>query len=74
MSEFNASKEADRLSKKTNLRKKKRYSISKLDKYKFEILALRAEGCTLKQIEIWLKEKRIKAAISTIQRWLKKNG
>lgn len=74
MTKFNAKSEAERLAQKSSLRKKKRYSTSKLDKWKPEITALRAEGCTLEQIQIWLKEKRIKAATSTIQRWLKRHA
>lgn len=71
MTSFNAKSEAQRLTAITELRKKKRYSRSKLDKYKFEILALRNEAATLQEIQIWLKEKNVSAQISTISRWLK---
>ena len=71
MTSFNAKSEVQRLAAITELRKKKRYSRSKLDKYKFEILALRNEAATLQEIQIWLKEKKVSVEISTISRWLK---
>lgn len=71
MTSFNAKSEVQRLAAITELRKKKRYSRSKLDKYKFEILALRNEAATLQEIQIWLKEKKVSVQISTISRWLK---
>ncbi len=71
MTSFNAKSEVQRLAAITELRKKKRYSRSKLDKYKFEILALRNEAATLQEIQIWLKEKKVSFQISTISRWLK---
>lgn len=71
---FDAKAEADRLAAKAALRKRKRYSTSKLDKYKHQILSLRAEHATLEQIQIFLNEKRIKCAVSTIKRWLDKNA
>ena len=71
---FDAMAELQVLVKKTALRKRKRYSTSKLDKYSPEIRALKQEGATLEQIQIWLNGKRIKSATSTISRWLAKNG
>lgn len=72
MAIFNAAVEVARLKHKAQLRRKKRYSRSKLDKWRPEIRALRADGATLEQIQIWLRERRIKAEISTISRWLKR--
>ncbi|MBD3822551.1 MAG: hypothetical protein IE914_09885 [Thiotrichales bacterium] len=72
--QFDAKAEAARLAEKSALRKKKKYSISKLDKWKPEILALRSEGCTLEEIVIFLGERRKKCAVSTVKRWLDRNG
>lgn len=72
MPTFDAVSETARLRNKAQLRRQKRWSRSKLDKWRPEVLALRAEGATLEQIQIWLKEKRIDAEISTISRWLKR--
>ena len=58
---FDAKSEVKRLNAITQLRKKKRYVRSKLDKYKAEIIALRAEGATLQEIQIWLKQKNLSA-------------
>jgi len=55
-------------------RKPKRFSRSRLDKFKFEILKLRKEGASLADIQFWLREKRIVVALSSISRWLKKHG
>ena len=72
--QFDAKAEAQRLAAKAALRKRKRYSTSKLDKHKHQILSLRAEQATLEQIQIFLSEKKIKCAISTIKRWIDKNA
>ena len=71
--EMDVKTEAARLKAKAQARKKSRYSTSKLDKWKTELLLLRAEGVTLEGLQIWLSEKRIPCEISTISRWLKKN-
>jgi len=71
---FDPKAESQRLKQKTDLRRKKRYSRSKLDQYQSELLALHAEGCTLEALQIWLKENRITCAPSTIQRWLKRHA
>lgn len=70
---FDAAGEVKRLKAKAQLRRKKRYSRSKLDKYTYEILALRAQKATLEQIQLYLAEKRISCEQSTIQRFLKKH-
>ena len=72
---FDPDAETLRLKQHLARRKKiKRYGVSRLDKYRHEVLALRKSGSTLEAIQLWLKEKRIPAEVSTISRWLKKNG
>lgn len=67
--------EIEKLKIKVKRRKPKgKYYKSKLDKWKFQILALHAKGATLLMLQIWLKEKNISVEKSTISRWLKKNG
>lgn len=73
MAAFDAAAEAARLKSQAQLYRQKRYSRSKLDKWRPEILALRAEGATLEQIQIWLREHHIRAEPSTISRWLKRH-
>lgn len=66
--------EIERLAALVKMRRKKNYESSKLDKFKHEILRLKSEGATLEMLQLWLREKRIKADVSTISRWLKKHG
>jgi hypothetical protein len=66
--------EVERLAALVKTRRKKTYESSKLDKFKHEILRLKSEGATLEMLQLWLREQRIKADISTISRWLKKHG
>lgn len=48
---------------------------SRLDKYKFQLLALYSSGATAAELQRWLRQnKRIKIAHSTVLRWLEKNG
>lgn len=66
--------EIERLAALVKMRRKKTYESSKLDKFKHDILSLKAEGATLEMLKLWLAEKRIKVDVSTISRWLKKHG
>jgi len=66
-----AQAEAERIKKRMALRVKKKFTKSKLDKYKPEILQLKAVGSSLEVIRLWLAEKHIQANRSTISRWLK---
>lgn len=71
---MDAAAEVERLAKLIKTKRKKPYEVSKLDKFKHEILRLKAEGATLEILQLWLKEQRIKADLSTISRWLKKQN
>jgi len=52
-------------------RKRSTWGTSSLNKYLPELLALHDEGASLGEMQFWLlKEKRIKVARSTIQRFL----
>jgi hypothetical protein len=72
---MDAKAEVERLATLVKKRRHKNtFFPSKLDKFKHGILRLKLEGATLEMLQLWLKEQRIKADISTISRWLKKNG
>jgi hypothetical protein len=72
---MDAKAEVERLATLVKKRRHKNtFFPSKLDKFKHEILRLKSNGATLEILQLWLSEKRIKANISTISRWLKKNG
>lgn len=54
-------------------RKRSYYPHSRLDRFNGEILALRAEGASASEVQLWLrKECRTKVALSTVTRWLAK--
>ncbi|MCP4934161.1 MAG: hypothetical protein GY927_08140 [bacterium] len=76
MSEFDATAEVERLKAQTKARRKRVYSrrISKLDAYKGELLSLHRAGASGAELQRWLKEKRITCALSTVLRYLQKNG
>jgi hypothetical protein len=70
-----AAAEVERLATLVKKRRHKNtFFPSKIDKFRNEVLRLKSNGATLEMLKLWLSEKRIKADISTISRWLKKNG
>jgi len=70
---FDATSELAQIRKDRAIRKRKRYAKSKLDKFKFEVLSLRREGASLADIQIFLRDKKLVVALSSIQRYLKKH-
>ncbi len=60
-------------SKKAGWRYYKKHQ-SRLDRYKGELLTLHRAGTTCKDLQVWLREHRIKVNYSTVHRWLAKNG
>ena len=76
MSEFNAVEVVQRLKAQTKAIRKRVYSarISKLDKYKGEVMAMHTTGATAAEIQRWLNTKRISCALSTVTRYIQKNG
>ncbi len=69
---FDAHQEAEALRQQTRIIRKRLYSRrkSRLDQYKGELLALRREGCSIAELQRWLRKKRIKVVHSTVARWL----
>lgn len=69
---FDVHQEAEALRQQTRIIRKRSYSRrkSRLDQYKGELLALRREGCSIAELQRWLRKKRIKVVHSTIARWL----
>ena len=54
--------------------RKQRFFVSRLDKFKGELLVLYKKGTTISELQRWLRKKRIKVAYSTVHRWMQKNG
>jgi len=72
---FDAASELEKIKhSRKEIRRKSCYAKSKLDKFKFELLNLHRSGASLGDLQFFLRKNRTTAAVSTIQRWLKKNG
>lgn len=71
---FDAEQEALKLRKIQKLKRKQRFQPSKLDAYKYQLLALHQIGESLSRLQIFLSLNNIKVSRSTIHYWLKKNG
>lgn len=74
MSEFDPDLEVKKLRKQTSIIRKTRYSKSRLDRYKGELLSLSQSGATCAELHRYLRTKRIKVAYTTVSRWLDKHG
>lgn len=72
--EMDAEREVQRLRETARTVRKRRYSHSRLDRYKAELLALQAAGGRPVDLQRWLRERRIKVVHSTVVRWLEKHG
>ena len=59
---------------RSKLKKKTRIGTSQLDKWKYELIALREKGATLEQLQDYLRQKGIRVVLSTISRWLNHHG
>ncbi|UYZ85596.1 hypothetical protein MTZ49_15710 (plasmid) [Entomomonas sp. E2T0] len=73
---FDVNKEKQALKEQTKAIRKRVYKKrkSRLDRYKGEILALHNAQVTPTEIKRWLRAKRIKVVLTTVIRWLEKNG
>jgi len=73
--DFDAASELEKIKQsRKEIRRTSRYAKSKLDKFKFELLKLHKSGASLGDLQFFLRKNRIKVALSTISRWLKKHG
>lgn len=73
---FNDLRETAALRKQTQQIRKRSYfqRRSRLDKYTGELLSLHRAGCSIAELQRWLRKRRIKVAHSTVSRWLQKHG
>jgi len=74
MKMFNTTKELDHLKAKRKIKYARRHGRSRLDRYAGQILALHLAGASATLIQDYLADHRIKVALSTVTRWLQKNG
>ncbi|HAT7688692.1 TPA: hypothetical protein JAX36_005051 [Enterobacter cloacae subsp. cloacae] len=76
MTEFDAAAEVAKLKAQTKAIRKRSYfrRISKLDKYRGELLTMYRAGASGSELLRWLKSKRIDCAHSTLSRYLNKHN
>ncbi|MCR7874379.1 hypothetical protein ACVXHM_33715 [Pseudomonas aeruginosa] len=75
MPKFDAIAEAARLKLATlSRRKKTKGRVSKLNRYKYELLALHSHGASSCELQAWLAENGLGVQRSTITRWLAVNA
>lgn len=73
MPEFDIQAELDALKTQTKVIRQRRYSRSRLDRYKGELLLLYRAGASAAELQRWLRRQRVKVAWSTVYRWLQKH-
>ncbi len=71
---FDTDTELDLLRRQTSEIRKKRYSRSRLDRYRGELLQLHRAGASVAELQRWLRARRISVVHTTVARWIDKNG
>ncbi len=71
---MNIEKEIQALKKQTKSIRKRRLGISRLDRFKGEILSLYKNDASISELQGWLRKNQIKVTYSTVYRWVQKNG
>lgn len=74
MTAFDTQREMTKLREQTQTIRKKRYRKSRLDRHTGELLQLHRAGASAAELQRWLREKRIRVVLSTVTRWLSRNG
>ena len=70
---FNATTELEVIRKRKKMQQRKSYSQSRLIKLRVELVALRKEGASYRELSLWLRQfKRIKVTHTTVMRYLEK--
>jgi hypothetical protein len=73
MTEFDALAELTRIRERPRS-PKKRLRKSGLDKYKGELLKMLGKDGTITELKMWLADRKVQVAWSTVKRWVDKNG
>ena len=71
---FNADTELEALRRQTGEIRRRRYTRSRLDRYRGELLLLHRGGASVAELQRWLRARRIRVAHTTVARWIDKNG
>ena len=71
---FDARTELAELRRQTAEIRRRRYTKSRLDRYRGELLQLRRNGASVAELQRWLRDHRIRIVHSTVARWVTKNA
>ena len=71
---FDTDTELDLLRRQTSEIRKKKFSRSRLDRYRAELLLLHRGGASVAELQRWLRAHRILVVHSTVARWIAKNS
>ena len=71
---FDIDTELDLLRRQTSEIRKKRFSRSRLDRYRGELLQLHRAGASVAELQRWLRARRIHVVHSSVARWIARNG
>ena len=71
---FDIDTELDLLRRQTSEIRKKRFSRSRLDRYRGELLQLHRAGASVAELQRWLRARRIRVVHSSVARWIARNG
>jgi hypothetical protein len=71
---FDARTELAELRRQTAEIRRRRYTKSRLDRYRGELIQLRRNGASVAELQRWLRDHRIRVVHSTVARWVTKNA
>lgn len=74
MDTFDARTELAELRRQTAEIRRRRYTKSRLDRYRGELLQLQRNGASVAELQRWLRDHRIRVVHSTVARWVTKNA
>ncbi len=71
---FDARTELAELRRQTAEIRRRRYTKSRLDRYRGQLIQLRRNGASVAELQRWLRDHRIRVVHSTVARWVTKNA
>ena len=71
--EFNPQLALEALREEAQIKRKRHYYHSRLDRFAHELILLRQAGARPVELQAWLRKQRLKVSLSTVTRWLLKN-
>ena len=71
---FDARTELAELRRQTAEIRRRRYTKSRQDRYRGQLIHLRRNGASVAELQRWLRDHRIRVVHSTVARWVTKNA